>query len=152
MTEPWLAALDTNVVVYAEGFDDIDKMQRAHRLIAALGPTRIVMPTQVLGEAFNTFRRKGMKSERFARTAVENWRAQTNVHAAGADVFDAALDLATNHNLQFWDALILATSADARCRLLLSEDLRDGFVFRGVTVANPFLETLHPLLRDALEA
>jgi len=45
-----------------------------------------------------------------------------------------------------WDALILSVAAENRCRLLLSEDLQDGFTWRGVTVANPFAMPLHPLL------
>ena len=58
--------------------------------------------------------------------------------------------LAATHRLQIWDALILATAAGAGCRLLLSEDMQDGFVWKGCTVANPFAAPLHPLLADAL--
>ncbi len=35
--------------------------------------------------------------------------------------------------------------------MLLSEDMQDGFVYRGVTVANPFAAALHPLLASVLE-
>jgi hypothetical protein len=35
-------------------------------------------------------------------------------------------------------------------RLLLSEDLQDGFTWRGVTVTNPFAAALHPLLAALL--
>jgi predicted nucleic acid-binding protein len=38
------------------------------------------------------------------------------------------LALAADKGLQFWDALILATAADADCLLLLSEDFQEGFV------------------------
>jgi hypothetical protein len=34
--------------------------------------------------------------------------------------------------------------------VLLSEDMQHGFVYRGVTVINPFAEPAHPLLADAL--
>ncbi|WP_205963481.1 PIN domain-containing protein [Roseicella aquatilis] len=30
------------------------------------------------------------------------------------------------------------SAAEAECRLLLSEDIQDGFTWRGVTVRNPF--------------
>ena len=39
-----------------------------------------------------------------------------------------------------------AVAADAGCRLLLSEDLQDGFTWRGVTVVDPFADKPHPLL------
>jgi predicted nucleic acid-binding protein len=37
------------------------------------------------------------------------------------------------------------------CRLLLSEDLQEGFTWRGVTVTNPFAKSRHPLLDALLE-
>ena len=43
----------------------------------------------------------------------------------------AATDLASAHQLGIWDAVILSAAADARCRILLSEDLQDGFTWRG---------------------
>jgi predicted nucleic acid-binding protein len=45
---------------------------------------------------------------------------------------------------------MLAAAADAGCRLLLSEDLQEGFTWRGVTVVNPFADTRHPLLAALL--
>ena len=64
----------------------------------------------------------------------------------------AAMDLVADHSLSIWDAIILAVTADSGCRLLLSEDLQDGFTWRGVTVANPFDEPPHPLLASLLAA
>lgn len=51
----------------------------------------------------------------------------------------AAADLAANHRLGIWDAVVLSAAAAAGCRLLLSEDLQGGFTWNGVTVTNPFL-------------
>ena len=62
----------------------------------------------------------------------------------------AAMDLAADHDLSIWDAVILAAAADAGCRLLLSEDMQDGFAWRGLTVANPFADRRHPLLTAIL--
>lgn len=61
-----------------------------------------------------------------------------------------ATDLATDHNLRIWDAVVLSASAEAGCRLLLSEDLQEGFTWRGVTVTNPFAATKHVLLEALL--
>jgi len=63
-----------------------------------------------------------------------------------------ATDLASDHGLTIWDSVILAASAEAQCRLLLSEDLQDGFTWGGVTVTNPFAPALHPLLAASLAA
>jgi predicted nucleic acid-binding protein len=60
-----------------------------------------------------------------------------------------AANLAIDHKLGIWDAVILSAAAQAECRLLLSENLQDGFTWNGTTVTNPFLSSRHPLL-DAL--
>lgn len=63
-----------------------------------------------------------------------------------------ATDLASDHGLTIWYSIVLAASAEAECRLLLSEDLQEGFTWRGVTVTNPFAATRHPLLAALLTA
>lgn len=70
--------------------------------------------------------------------------------ATNTDSFTDAIDLATGHKLQFWDALILSTAASGGCSLLLSEDMQDGFAWGGVTVVNPFAEKMHKRLARVL--
>jgi len=67
-----------------------------------------------------------------------------------ATVMISATDLASDQGLTIWDSVVLAASAEAGCRLLLSEDLQEGFTWRGVTVTNPFAVTLHPVLAAVL--
>ena len=72
--------------------------------------------------------------------------------AYGAErIMLGAADLSVHHHFTIWDALILSAAADAGCRLLLSEDLQDGFTWSGVTVTNPFTAERHPLLDAWLE-
>lgn len=63
-----------------------------------------------------------------------------------------AAGLAADHELGIWDAVILSAAAASGCRLLISEDLLDGFTWGGVTVTNPFSRTRHPLLSALLNA
>jgi predicted nucleic acid-binding protein len=142
---------DTNILIYAEGFNDLPRVKRARQIRETLGEDQILLPSQVIGELFNALTRKlGVPRVR-ARVICLEWRATTGFRLVDAACWDGALELAASHGLQFWDALILATAAEAGCALLLSEDMQDGFVHRGVTVANPFAATLHPLLADALQ-
>ena len=53
-------------------------------------------------------------------------------------VLDAALALSSAHRLRIFDAVILAAAAEAGCHQLLTEDMHNGFVWRGVEVVNPF--------------
>jgi predicted nucleic acid-binding protein len=79
-----------------------------------------------------------------------SWRDAYAVVETSAAVIVNATDLASDHGLTIWDSVVLAASAEAECRLLLSEDLQDGFTWRGVTVTNPFAATLHPILAALL--
>lgn len=62
----------------------------------------------------------------------------------------AAADLATDHQLSISDAVILAAAAEGRCRLLLSEDMQEGFTWKGATVTNPFASHQYELLAALL--
>lgn len=46
---------------------------------------------------------------------------------------------------------MLAVAAESGCRILLSEDLHDGFTWRGITAVNPFAATPSPLLSAVLQ-
>lgn len=147
-----IVALDTNVLAYAEGVNDAARQARALEVIAALPPGGAVVPVQVLGELFRVLTRKVKRPAVEARTAVLSWRDAMKVQDSSDQALISAMDLVADHNLSIWDALIMAVAAEARCRLLLSEDLQQGFTWRGVTVTNPFAETMHPLLGTLLDA
>jgi predicted nucleic acid-binding protein len=139
-------ALDTNVLVYAEGIGDADRCRRARHWVVRAAQAQAVIPLQVLGELHRVLVVKGRRSPADARMAVIGWADSFEVVDGRWPTMQAALDLCADHQLAMWDALILATAADARCRVLLSDDLQQGFTWRGITVVNPFSEPGHPLL------
>ncbi len=144
-------ALDTNVLAYAEGTNGAAMRDKAMELIQRLPPGAIVLPVQTLGELFNVLVRKAQRSPRRARAAVLSWRDAYAAMETSPAVMVSATDLASDHGLTIWDSVVLAAAAEAECRLLLSEDLQEGFTWRGVTVANPFSVSLNPLLAALLE-
>lgn len=145
-------ALDTNILVYAEGLNGAVKMQTAIDLLQKLPQDLIVTPAQTLGELFNVLVKKARRTPTEARASILSWQDSFDVADTSAKVIIAATDLASQHQLSIWDAVVLATAADAGCRLLLSEDMQDGFTWNGVTVANPFADVLHPLLDAILQS
>lgn len=143
-------ALDTNVLACAEGANGTVMRGKALEIIQRLPPAAIVLPVQTLGELFNVLVRKAKRRPARARAAVLSWRDAYAVMETSPAVMISATDLASDHGLTIWDSMVLAAAAEAECRLLLSEDLREGFTWRGVTVANPFAATLHPMLAACL--
>jgi predicted nucleic acid-binding protein len=143
-------ALDTNVLAYAEGINGAEQRLASLALIRRLPQEAVVVPVQVLGELFNVLVRKGGKSRSDARDALLSWRDTFPVVETSPEVMLAAADLATDHQLGIWDAVILSAASQAGCRLLVSEDLQEGFTWAGVTIVNPFSSPRHALLRALL--
>ena len=54
------------------------------------------------------------------------------------DLVFRAIELQGEHQLSYWDALIVAAAEGAGCATLWSEDLSDGRAYGSVTVRNPF--------------
>jgi predicted nucleic acid-binding protein len=143
-------ALDTNILAYAEGTNGAAKKDAALALVEKLPPDSTFLPVQTLGELFRVLVKKAGRSTESARAAILNWGDTYPLIETSSGVMLGAADLATNHQFGVWDAVILSAAADAGCRLLLTEDLHDGFTWGGVTVTNPLSRTRHPLLEPWL--
>jgi predicted nucleic acid-binding protein len=139
-------ALDTNILVYAEGASGAPMQALARELIRRLPPGSTALPAQALGELFNVLVRKAGRSRDAARDAILKWQDDFAVIETSAAVMVAAADLAADHGLSIWDSIILSAAAEGRCRLLLSQDLQEGFTWNGVTVTDPFSPARHRLL------
>jgi predicted nucleic acid-binding protein len=144
-------ALDTNVMAYVEGINGPAMKKAALDLLQGVPRASVVLPVQTLGELFHVLVRKAGRSRASARSTVITWSDTFAVAETSTAAVLAAADLAVNHQLGIWDAVILSVAAEADCRLLLSEDMQDGFIWQGVTIANPFAHPRHPLLEGLLE-
>jgi predicted nucleic acid-binding protein len=143
-----LAVLDTNVLVYAEGVQEVRKRDQATDIVKAIPPSSIRLPAQVLGELFHVLVRRARRSVAEARLAVQIWRDAYTVIGTTDAILARAMDIAVAHGLAIWDAILLAAASEAGCRLLLSEDMQDGFTWGGVTIVNPFAVSPNRLLAE----
>jgi predicted nucleic acid-binding protein len=50
-----------------------------------------------------------------------------------------ALSVCQRHRISWYESLIVAAASEARCTILLSEDLQHGAKLNGVRIENPFL-------------
>lgn len=131
-------ALDTNVLAYAEGVNGQERKDAALAILRGLGEHEVLVPAQALGELFVVLTRKAKREAAETRSAVLGWSDSFALIDTTPAVILEAMELVTTHRLAFWDSVMLAGAAQASCRLLLSEDMQDGFTWRGVTVQNPF--------------
>jgi predicted nucleic acid-binding protein len=143
-------ALDTNVLAYAEGVNGTARKLDALDLIQRLPAGSALLPVQTLGELFQLLVRKANRTPAQARTAILGWRDAFPLIETSESAIVGAAELAATHHFSFWDGVVLASAAEGGCRLLLTEDLQEGFTWNSVTVTSPFAMSPHPLLTNLL--
>ncbi len=149
-------AIDTNVLAYADRVGqsegDLNKATKALHLLHTLNTKAIrpVIALQSLAELYQVLTRKLGLTGAEAQARVVDWRDLGEAVGTCEETLDVALELASYHKLQIYDAIIMAAVVEADCDLLLSEDMQDGFAWRGLVVANPFAATLEPRLARLL--
>jgi predicted nucleic acid-binding protein len=136
-----LGFVDTNVLVYAFDKSGSPKQRGAQGLMNELmEQDRLRVSTQVLQELYVTLTRKAMRpcSSEEALAVVEDlaaWPLMVVDYAA----IRAAVGLADQAQLSFWDALVVVAAARAGAAVLYTEDLNDGQEILGVRIRNPFV-------------
>ena len=122
-----LFAIDSNILIYAEGVSDGIRRDIAISVIHDIGPKRILLPAQASGETAKWLMGKGGFSRAEAVRRVTAWMDQCVPIPVTTAAFRQALGLVQSHAFQLWDAVICAASAEARADILLSENMQHGF-------------------------
>jgi predicted nucleic acid-binding protein len=127
------AFFDTNVLVYA--FLDVEKRKAALDVLAEGGATGV----QALNEFVNLARRKRNRSWSEIGAALALIRDHlSSIAPITVETHEAAITLARDHQLSFYDALVVAAARQTGCDVLFSEDLQHGLTFGSLKVVNPF--------------
>ncbi len=131
--------LDTNVLVYAVDRADAGKYDRARGLIRAARPGELVISAQVLSEFYVVVTRKlaNPLSDADAAAAVGELSKLPTV-ASDGELVRRGIGISRDHQISFWDALIVAAARAGACGQLLTEDLSHGASIASVLVENPF--------------
>lgn len=135
-----LSFVDTNVLVYAFEKSSTPKKRVAQRLMNELmDEDGLRVSTQVLQELFVTLTRKVKQccSIEEALAVLEDLTAWPLMVVDFAAI-RAAVGLADQAKLSFWDALVVVAAARSGAAVLYSEDLNDGQEILGVRIRNPF--------------
>lgn len=137
------AAVDTNILVYAAGLRRVEadepKIAAANALVTDLtrsGTLRIA--AQTLAELRHVLMRRSGQDLKTVSARVNKYLALGDCLPTDQSTLNEAFQLAADHGLQTYDAIILAAAAQAGCEVLYSEDMQHGFKWNGVLVVNPF--------------
>ncbi len=141
---------DTNILFYAADVSAGARHVAALDLVERAARAGSVLTLQSLAEFYAAITRKGVLGHDEAENHVKKWQRVFTVHPASEDCLADAMWAVREHRLSFWDAMLWAAAKGAGCKLLISEDFRDGQMIKGVTFVDPFEDHNAVLLGAAL--
>ncbi|TCS16079.1 PIN domain-containing protein [Caulobacter sp. BK020] len=133
-----MISLDTNVLVYVSDDDEPAKQAVASELLTILGARRQPLGLQVIGELANVLSRKLRHPPWAAAQHARNVLHAFDTFPPGETAVEEALSLMASGRLGYWDALLLTSARAFGVKVMLSEDMQDGFKFGAIEVVNPF--------------
>jgi predicted nucleic acid-binding protein len=126
--------LDTNVVLYLSS-SDAAFAGRSEELLS----DGAIISVQVLNEATRVMRHKWHVSWADIDSFLTRVRINVIIVPLTVETHDRARMYAERHQLNVFDASIVAAAVLAGCTTLWSEDMHDGLVIDGLTIRNPYV-------------
>lgn len=129
------AFVDTNILLYMFDAGSPVKQGKARSLVRE-DPASLTISSQVAQEFAAAAPKLQLGADDIARV-MEPFAAFSFVPVQIAIVQRAVL-CAKDNQISFWDALIVEAAAEAKCKVLWTEDLNHGQTISGVKIRNPF--------------
>jgi predicted nucleic acid-binding protein len=117
--------LDTNLVIYALAEDDPEKSQKALNLLEEFSRSgiQVVMSVQALKELGNVTHRKYGLTSRDLEKLIEELTVLTPVLISETfTTVPLAVRLKEEYDIDYWDALIVASCLENGITLMITED------------------------------
>lgn len=133
--------LDSNILIYAFDTQEPKKRARSQALIEGLPAEAIVLSAQVVNEFYFTVTRK-LRRPLPAADAEAAVRGLSGFRIIPLDyrLSLAGMEIVRRHQLSIWDALIVQSAIEGKCRTLFSEDFQSGRKYGDLTITNPFAD------------
>jgi len=133
-----LNSLDTHILVYAVSPSEGLREKLARELLQSATQAGWPIAAQVYGEFFAVMTRRQLMTRKAAQSAVHAFCAVMPPLGSSVAAHAAALKLAAEKQLQYWDALIIAVCAEHGVKQLFTEDLPSAPRLLGVKCVSPF--------------
>lgn len=130
--------LDSNLLVYAVDLDAGWRHAASVQIVQRAARRDCWLALQAISEFYSVVTRKGYASPAAAASTANDWLQIFPSALPTIRAVRAALDDAVVGRASYWDALLVATAAEAGCAVILTEDLASGSRLGGVEIHNPF--------------
>jgi predicted nucleic acid-binding protein len=129
--------LDTNIIIYLYSEDESDKRDASYKFVNRLD---CVTSIQAMNEASNVWYRKyNLSKTEIAKYLDEIESVCDEIMLVRRKTIDQAMDIKDRYGYSLYDCLILASSIEANCNIILTEDMKDGQIINEtLKIINPF--------------
>lgn len=144
--------VDTNILVYAYDTSAGEKHKKALAIMEGCWDSEDgIISSQVLQEFFVSVTRKIAKPLDVikAKEIVKDLLKWKTVIADGEIILEA-IDIHSQHKYSFWDSMVIASAIEGGAETILSEDLSDRQMIKGITIRNPFKVLLSTEIKNNL--
>jgi predicted nucleic acid-binding protein len=140
--------IDSNIWIYAFiSTDDLTKHDLTkHEICVSLleviyQEKIIVVSTQVINEVhWNLVRKYGVKDEEAKLKIDVGLLGISKLSIINKATYDGAFNLRQQHNISFWDSLIVASALENDCSIIYTEDLQHNQLIENkLKVINPLI-------------
>jgi predicted nucleic acid-binding protein len=130
--------IDTNILVYTLDTTNPKKQKIAQKLFKDISNNeKPVISTQVLQEFYSASTTK-LKVDKLLAKSILHSFTNMEIVQVNMDIIEQGIDISILSQISFWDGVIIASAEHAKCSVILSEDLHNGQIIRGIEVRNPF--------------
>ena len=129
-------AVDTNIFLHLRDLDSPEKQKKANDLID-FSP---VVSSQVISEYLNVSKRLlGLPKEQILDICMDDLEG-CNIQPVTLPTLRLARELISTYGFQLFDSIIVASSLEAGCEILYSEDFQHNQVIENrLKIVNPFV-------------
>jgi len=117
-------SLDTNVLIYNHGIEGDTKQLIAYNLL----DNNPVISTQVISEYLNVMKRISKMNKSDLLGMCAEWLEDCQIQSVNLSTLKLANRLIHKYDFQLFDSIIVASSLEAECDILYSEDLHHPFI------------------------
>ena len=130
------SAVDTNILLYAHYNDEPSKTKIAIEILDSLP----LISSQVISEYMNVLKKRfKLSKEAVIDICIANFDG-CFLYSTTFETLKLAKTLIRKYDLQLFDSMIVASSLEANCNILYSEDMHNGLIIeKQLTIINPFV-------------
>jgi predicted nucleic acid-binding protein len=130
--------LDTNILVYSVDRGAGTRHSLAIAIVDRAADVGCRLTLQAISEFYAAVTRMGIMPPQRAALLADSWLSIFQCAAGSASAIQTALANSVAGRASYWDALLIASAAEAGCTLILTEDLQNGSRLGTVEIHNPF--------------